>query len=434
MGESWKQTFLIDAATGAINIGLLDEEGKAPISFDPINRVVNVDGKVITRDINAANFIMTNLSGKDNPAIYTQGKSWGDNNSGIWMGMDNTSAKAKLDIGNATQWIRYDGTTLRISSGVVIGTPNGDVDIGTGLQGKQTVFVYKLATSLPAKPLEQDYPPPGWSKTPPNRTDMTQNIYATTGTLDPKKSPPALVDGTNYSAASQWSGVPGTGGTDGSNGDYTVQIYQISASKPTKPGNINDPSGWSRTPPTGTPLWMCSGRFNGDTNALTVEGWSDPIRVDGEKGDKGDTGPQGPQGPAGNSVKVQWSKDGTTNWHATFKTGDMFMRQQVNGVWGPAIRAVGEDGNNGTHGTKGNYITMSFRVAATKPARPTGNNPSDWSDAPPHGNPLWMVKAEFNGETNAIIGTWSDPVRIDGETIKPNLYPVKKTLSSSGPE
>ncbi|QTJ63441.1 tail protein [Salmonella phage STWB21] len=213
---TWKQTFLIDAATGAINIGLLDEEGKAPISFDPINRVVNVDGKVITRDINAANFIMTNLSGKDNPAIYTQGKSWGDNNSGIWMGMDNASAKAKLDIGNATQWIRYDGDVLRISSGVVIGTPNGDVDIGTGLQGKQTVFVYKLATSLPAKPLEQDYPPPGWSKTPPNRTDMTQNIYATTGTLDPVTN--KLLAGTSWSDVVQWSGTEGTIGHDGQRG------------------------------------------------------------------------------------------------------------------------------------------------------------------------------------------------------------------------
>lgn len=215
-GSTWKQTFLIDATTGAINIGLLDAEGKAPISFDPIKKIVNVDGSVITKTINAANFVMTNLTGQDNPAIYTQGKTWGDTKSGIWMGMDNTSAKPKLDIGNATQWIRYDGDVLRISSGVVIGTPNGDVDIGTGMQGKQTVFVYKLATSLPAKPLEQDYPPPGWSKTPPNRTDMTQNIYATTGTLDPVTN--KLLEGTSWSDVVQWSGTEGTIGADGQRG------------------------------------------------------------------------------------------------------------------------------------------------------------------------------------------------------------------------
>lgn len=215
-GSTWKQTFLIDATTGAINIGLLDAEGKAPISFDPIKKIVNVDGSVITKTINAANFVMTNLTGQDNPAIYTQGKTWGDTKSGIWMGMDNTSAKPKLDIGNATQWIRYDGDTLRISSGVVIGTPNGDVDIGTGMQGKQTVFVYKLGKSLPAKPLEQDYPPPGWSKTPPNRTDMTQNIYATTGTLDPVTN--KLLEGTSWADVVQWSGTEGTIGADGQRG------------------------------------------------------------------------------------------------------------------------------------------------------------------------------------------------------------------------
>lgn len=215
-GSTWKQTFLIDAATGAINIGLLDAEGKAPISFDPIKKIINVDGSVITKTINAANFVMTNLTGQDNPAIYTQGKTWGDTKSGIWMGMDNTSAKPKLDIGNATQWIRYDGTTLRISSGVVIGTPNGDVDLGTGMQGKQTVFVYKLGKSLPAKPLEQDYPPPGWSKTPPNRTDMTQNIYATTGTLDPVTN--KLLEGTSWADVVQWSGTEGTIGHDGQRG------------------------------------------------------------------------------------------------------------------------------------------------------------------------------------------------------------------------
>lgn len=215
-GSTWKQTFLIDAATGAINIGLLDAEGKAPISFDPIKKIVNVDGSVITKTINAANFVMTNLTGKDNPAIYTQGKTWGDTKSGIWMGMDNATAKPKLDIGNATQYIRYDGTTLRISSGVVIGTPNGDVDLGTGMQGKQTVFVYKLGKSLPAKPLEQDYPPPGWSKTPPNRTDMTQNIYATTGTLDPVTN--KLLEGTGWADVVQWSGTEGTIGEDGQRG------------------------------------------------------------------------------------------------------------------------------------------------------------------------------------------------------------------------
>ncbi|EJB4242419.1 hypothetical protein MT068_001510 [Salmonella enterica] len=224
-GTIWKQTFLIDAATGAVSIGLLDAEGKAPISFDPIKKIVNVDGSVITKTINAANFVMTNLTGQDNPAIYTQNKTWGDTRSGIWMGMDNATAKPKLDIGNATQYIRFDGDVLRISSQVVIGTPNGDVDLGTGMQGKQTVFIYILGTSLPAKPTSAAYPPPGWSKTPPNRTSTTQNIYCSTGNLDPATN--QLVTGTSWSDVVQWSGTEGTIGQDGKNGQRGPGMYSL---------------------------------------------------------------------------------------------------------------------------------------------------------------------------------------------------------------
>lgn len=224
-GSTWKQTFLIDAATGAINIGLLDTEGKAPISFDPIKKIVNVDGSVVTKTINAANFVMTNLTGRDNPAIYTQGKTWGDTKSGIWMGMDNVTAKPKLDIGNATQYIRYDGDILRISSEVVIGTPNGDIDIQTGIQGKQTVFIYVLDTSLPAKPISPAYPPSGWSKTPPNRTSNTQNIYCSTGTLDPVTN--QLVSGTSWSDVVQWSGTEGVDGRPGDAGQRGPGMYSL---------------------------------------------------------------------------------------------------------------------------------------------------------------------------------------------------------------
>ncbi|WKW87692.1 hypothetical protein pzkkv7_1 [Klebsiella phage pzk-kv7] len=150
----------------------------------------------------------------------------------------------------------------------------------------------------------------------------------------------------------------------------------------------------------------------------------------GPQGNKGDTGATGPQGPAGNSVNVQWSKDGSTNWHSTFTSGDLYMRQQVNGSWGPAIRAVGENGANGTPGSKGNYVSMKFAVMASTPSRPSGSNPAGWSDSPPPGSPLWMVKAEFNGETNAIMGNWSDPIRLDGDSINENLFYFKAWLDS----
>ena len=226
---TWRQTFFVDAATGAVVIGIPDATGTAPFSFDPVKKILNVDGKVITKSINAASFILTNLTGQENPAIYSQGKAYGDNNSGVWMGIDNSTGRPKVDIGNGTQYIRYDGTTLRISSKVVVGTPTGDVDLATGMQGKQTVFIYQLATSLPAKPTAADYPPAGWSKTPPNRQNNTQNVYASTGTLDPVTN--KLLVGTSWSDVVQWSGTegvdgkPGTPGTPGSDGQRGPGLY-----------------------------------------------------------------------------------------------------------------------------------------------------------------------------------------------------------------
>ncbi|WWS24630.1 hypothetical protein vBKpnAMK4_00442 [Klebsiella phage vB_Kpn_AM_K4] len=102
------------------------------------------------------------------------------------------------------------------------------------------------------------------------------------------------------------------------------------------------------------------------------------------------------------------------------------MRQQVNGVWSSAIRAVGEDGQVGADGK---YTSLRFQVAATKPAKPTGNSPANWSDAPPDGSPLWMVKGEFNS-SNQLQGAWSDPVRLDGETVNLNLFANKAWIAS----
>ncbi|ATS94093.1 putative tail protein [Pectobacterium phage DU_PP_V] len=218
-----KQSFLIDAATGSVSLGALDGQGRAPISFDPVSKIVNVDGSVITKSIYSASFILTNLTGEDNPAIYSQGKSWGDANSGIWMGIDNTTLKPKFDLGNSTQYIRYDGDTLRISGQVVLGTPNGDIPLGEGIQGKQTVFIYIAASTTPATPTNSGYPPPGWATTPPARDVATQNIYVSTGTLDPITN--TLVSGTSWSTPVQWSGSEGSSEEGGRGaGIYTQPV------------------------------------------------------------------------------------------------------------------------------------------------------------------------------------------------------------------
>lgn len=217
VGTMWHQTFMVDAATGSVAIGRLGSDGRAPISFDPTNNKMNVDGTIITKDINAANVILTNLNGNQAPAIYTQGKTYGTGNvGGVWMGYDPAKAKGKLDIGNNTQYIRFDGDKLTISGQVVIGTPGGDVDLSTGIQGKFSVFVYRLATTQPAKPTTIDYPPSGWSTIPPNRVTQADKIWVVTGTLDPATN--KLVSGTGWSDVVQWSGSDGAQGANGDPG------------------------------------------------------------------------------------------------------------------------------------------------------------------------------------------------------------------------
>jgi len=50
----------------------------------------------------------------------------------------------------------------------------------------------------------------------------------------------------------------------------------------------------------------------------------------------------------GDGIFVEYSFDGTTNWHWPFVNGDIYMRQRVGqGVWSDAIQIVGGDGQDG---------------------------------------------------------------------------------------
>lgn len=207
---TWKQTFLIDAATGAVNIGLLDQYGEAPISFDPVSGNVNVKGGVISETITAASYILANLSGTDSPSFRSAAKSdYGDASDGIWMGHDSDGGyEFKFDLGNDTQFIRWDGGVLRISGDVVIGTPDGDVPIQNG--SAFTAFIYKLDTSPPdTSGLGPEFPPTGWSDVPPIRTVGT-NVYVATGLVS--RATGELAAGESWSTSSQFTGTEGTRG------------------------------------------------------------------------------------------------------------------------------------------------------------------------------------------------------------------------------
>ena len=67
------------------------------------------------------------------------------------------------------------------------------------------------------------------------------------------------------------------------------------------------------------------------------------------------TGQNGRNGTDGNGITVQYSASGTGGWHATFTSGDLYMRQSTDGgaTWSAAMRVVGEKGAQGEKGETG---------------------------------------------------------------------------------
>ena len=96
-------------------------------------------------------------------------------------------------------------------------------------------------------------------------------------------------------------------------------------------------------------------------------------------------------GTNGSSFMAQYSKDGSTDWHATFTDGDIYMRTSADSgkTWSNAIRIVGE---------KGDETNYAFAWSSHKTLE-DGEDPLsdivDWYDYPPKqpdGKPyLWVM-------------------------------------------
>lgn len=243
-GSQRVQTFKLDQATGNLSIGIADAQGKVPFSFDAVNNKFNVSGRIITDVINAASFVLTNTSGTS-PALYSQEKpQFGNPNQGIWMGYGN-QGKFLFDLGNSTQYMRWDGNTLKIQGNVVIGTPGGDTSLNEALKGKQVVPIYIASSTQPVKPTSPSYPPPGWSTSPPQFNPQTEKVWVSTGTIDPLLN--TLILGGQWSTPVQFSGsdgaqgIPGIQGPPGINGAQGIRgpgIYQTSVADSTTDFNV----------------------------------------------------------------------------------------------------------------------------------------------------------------------------------------------------
>ena len=84
----------------------------------------------------------------------------------------------------------------------------------------------------------------------------------------------------------------------------------------------------------------------------------------------GKKGTDGQNGKNGTGISVQYSVNGTENWHDTFGNGDIYMRQSTNGgtTWSAAMRIVGEKGDKGDTGAQG----LKGETGATGPKGDTG--------------------------------------------------------------
>ena len=134
-------------------------------------------------------------------------------------------------------------------------------------------------------------------------------------------------------------------------------------------------------------------------------------------------GPPGATGPAGAGVTTRYSVDGSTNWHSTFTSGDVYLEVQIgSGGWSSPMKIIGSNGANGTNGTNGsngNYFEWVFKRASSQPATPTGNSPSGWATTPPtpDGNPLWTSTAEMTAG-GVLVSSWSTPIQIEGSSVQ----------------
>ena len=346
---TYKQSFLVDAATGAVSIGTLDSNGKAPFAFDPVNKILNIDGKVVTNDINAANFILTNTGKGTAPKLYSQEKPYyGSPNSGVFIGR-NSDGLMQLDIGNSGSYFRFDGSSVKIAGQVVIGTASGDLPLETAVQGKNSVFIYTTSDSQPTTPTSTAYPPSGWYKTP------TASIcWMSQGQVDPVTG--ALLSGTSWSTPTRLTGANGANGINGSTGQSSFKsvVFVRSSSAPSTPtgGSYGYPlpSGWSDGIPSGDlKLWSSTRIFTSDGLSPQQSGWTTPqpmtdtttmeIRYSSVVSNPGD--------PTSNPSNWGTGANTSTIWLA--------IRVSKNGVWGSwnVSKVKGETGPAGPQGVPG---------------------------------------------------------------------------------
>lgn len=194
-----------------------------------------------------------------------------------------------------------------------------------------------------------------WVTAPPTISNYdTQVLYMTVGYVREDNS--LAVD---WTIPIRVTGINGTDGLNGNNGDWVSYAFKQSINQPDTPtGTSIIPTGWVDAPTGNGVWWMSKALISGDTKQA-ITAWSVPIK------------------------------------------------------------AVGEDGQPGADG---NYTDFKYAKNTSTTAAPaivvTDLNPTGWTDTPPalgSNEYLWMSQSVKNGNGTALVKQWSTPVRISGE-------------------
>jgi hypothetical protein len=129
-------------------------------------------------------------------------------------------------------------------------------------------------------------------------------------------------------------------------------------------------------------------------------------------------------------VQIEYSVDGSTAWHTTFTTGDIYMRQRVGstGAWQGPIRIVGQTGPTGptgptgSTGSPGTDATQAATVtlwqwATATPTDPSGSSTYTWSSG------------AHSGYTGG--GGWATSIPANPGTAGIKLWQAVKTITAS---
>lgn len=395
------KVFDVDANTGNVVIGTPggtyngSTMTTAPFIFDSTSGRLQVSGRTITDQIESASYVLSWIDATP-PSLRTAGKAaFAATAAGIWMGYTDLST-FKFDLGNASNYVRWDGTDLVISGTVKIGTDGRTVG-----QAQRQFFVYKRSTTTPATPTDGTYSnpvPAGWSSVVPAGTDdvyMTSRLLTSDGgsPQDAVWSTPSLFSpgaSGEVSASYTWIKYADDSAGTGISDSPTGKAYLgLSANKPS-PTESNDPADYAWSQITGS---------TGAPGAPGVDGTTKYIWIKYSQYAAGS--PTMTDEPDANTKYIGISPNRDTSVEST---------NPADYVWSNF------KGDTGVPGAVTFKSTVFIRQTGA-PSTPTGGSfaspvPSGWSDGIPAGSlQLWASTRVFseNG-LSPQQANWTAPV------------------------